>query len=140
MIYSAGLAIFYQNRLLLAKPARSKKENTWSIPKGKCENNETFIQTAIRETREEVGICINPNQLSEGPFQLDFKDKDGELYKSVIYYTVYLKKCIDIGEDFKLPKRMLSSKEIADAKFMTLEEAEQFVFWRHRPVLEFFKV
>lgn len=139
MIYSAGLAIFYKNRLLLAKPARSKKENTWSIPKGKCENNETFIQTAIRETREEVGICINPNQLSEGPFQLDFKDKEGIHYKSVIYYTVYLKKCIQIGEDFKLPKKMLSSKEIADAKFMTLEEAEKLVFWRNASILSHFE-
>ncbi|MGD1527094.1 NUDIX domain-containing protein [Vibrio owensii] len=37
----------------------------WDIPKGTQSDGETPIQTAIRETREETGITVNPDDLIE---------------------------------------------------------------------------
>ena len=38
--------------------------NTWSAPGGKPEENESLLNTAIRETWEETGIAISPRMLN----------------------------------------------------------------------------
>ena len=35
----------------------------YGLPSGKVENNETFMQGAIREAKEEVGVTIKPEKL-----------------------------------------------------------------------------
>jgi ADP-ribose pyrophosphatase YjhB (NUDIX family) len=57
---SAGLAIIQDNKILLEHPTNSPWFNSYSIPKGQMEPGENSIQTAIRETEEELGIVINP--------------------------------------------------------------------------------
>jgi 8-oxo-dGTP pyrophosphatase MutT (NUDIX family) len=37
-------------------------DQTWSLPKGTPDANETLQQTAIREVREETGIDVKPGQ------------------------------------------------------------------------------
>jgi mRNA-decapping enzyme subunit 2 len=37
---------------------RGKQSNKWSFPKGHCKNNETDIQCALRELREETGVVL----------------------------------------------------------------------------------
>lgn len=44
-----------KNQLLLVKPCNRLK---WAIPKGHQELNETYEETAIRETFEETGIVV----------------------------------------------------------------------------------
>ena len=44
-------------RILIIKQTRN---GNWSFPKGHMENDETEIETAIREVREEVGLKITP--------------------------------------------------------------------------------
>ena len=57
---SSGIVLIYNNRILLCHPTNSKWIKTYSIPKGKKEkNNETLLETAIRETKEETGIDLN---------------------------------------------------------------------------------
>lgn len=36
-----------------------RKSKCWSFPKGHVENNETEIETALREVKEETGIDVN---------------------------------------------------------------------------------
>lgn len=35
----------------------------WGFPKGHLERNESYVAAAIRETREEVGVKLEPAQL-----------------------------------------------------------------------------
>ena len=48
----AGLLVYWNDKVLLVK------QKAWSIPKGKVEENETFLEAAIRETAEETGIHV----------------------------------------------------------------------------------
>ncbi len=37
----------------------------WDLPKGHCENDESFLEAALRETEEETGIASNRIRLDE---------------------------------------------------------------------------
>ena len=65
---SAGL-VMYRLRdgsleVFLAHPGgpffTRRDEGYWTIPKGEIEPGEDFIETALREFQEEVGIQIDP--------------------------------------------------------------------------------
>lgn len=58
MVKTCGIALFNKfNELLVCHPTGSSW-NVWSIPKGINEFNETLVETAIREFKEETGIDL----------------------------------------------------------------------------------
>lgn len=52
---SCGCIIINNNKVLLVY---EKNQNFWGFPKGHVEQNETEIETAKREVKEEVGLDI----------------------------------------------------------------------------------
>lgn len=50
-----GIAFFEEGKLLIVKSVRSSKTNSWTLIGGGVESNETEIEAALREIREEVG-------------------------------------------------------------------------------------
>tara|TARA_R110001583_G_scaffold186112_1_gene346653 strand:- start:278 stop:691 length:414 start_codon:yes stop_codon:yes gene_type:complete len=55
---------------LIALPYFQKKNNgIYDIPKGQIDKNETPIEAALREAKEEAGLTIN--SIDEGPFVYD---------------------------------------------------------------------
>jgi len=58
---SAGLAIIYDNKILLAHTTSRGWYGSYGIPKGGIDDGESKLYAAIRETREEVGINIPKN-------------------------------------------------------------------------------
>lgn len=52
--------------------------NLWGCPKGSLDNDETFVMGAIREVKEETGITLVPEQLSN-PIWVN---------SNVVYYLV----------------------------------------------------
>ena len=60
MLYSCGI-IFYQNGQILLGHCTGQKH--WDLPKGKAENNESFVEAAIRECKEETGFIVKENEL-----------------------------------------------------------------------------
>jgi len=65
------------NKILLCHVTHQKH---WDIPKGRPDDDEAEIDTAIRETREECGLVFNQNDLlSLGKFEYT-KNKDLVLY------------------------------------------------------------
>ena len=134
MTESAGLVIIYDNKILLAHPTGQKWYGSYSIPKGHIEEGEDRLETAIRETQEELGLKFEPNQVepnSEG--YINYRDENGELYKRVYFYIVELKKPINID------KTKLQKEEVDWAGFLTKEEAEKRIFWRFKPLLVYLK-
>jgi ADP-ribose pyrophosphatase YjhB (NUDIX family) len=128
---SAGLVIIQKGSILLGHPTGQKWWGTYSIPKGMVEDGEALMQAAIRETREEMGITIDVQDIEDTePEYIEYKDKKGVPYKRVYYFVARPKTPID-NDDIQPDK-----KEIDWAGFILKDKAEQRIFWRLKPVLK----
>lgn len=83
--------------LLLTKAAPRqfllmRHADRWDLPKGHCEEGESFVETALRETAEETGILESDITLDETfRFELTYpvrykKTGDQEFTKQVVYF------------------------------------------------------
>jgi ADP-ribose pyrophosphatase YjhB (NUDIX family) len=130
---SAGLLIIQNNKILLAHPTNAPWYGTYTIPKGKQEKGETLIETAIRETYEEIGIKIPIDMISKKFSVIPYFDKNGFKYKELYYFPVYL------DDDMYIGDMILQKKEIDWADFLDLDEAEARIFWRFEEMLSYIK-
>lgn len=55
---SCGAIIFDKNKILIIQ----QKEGHWGFPKGHVEENETEVETAIREIKEETNLDVEINE------------------------------------------------------------------------------
>jgi ADP-ribose pyrophosphatase YjhB (NUDIX family) len=90
MRVSAGLLIIWNDKILLGHPTNAKWYGTFTIPKGGVELNETNLEAAIRETKEEIGLEFNVSDIIiEDENIINYIDKKtGEIYKKIIYGIV----------------------------------------------------
>ena len=115
---SAGLLIIKNNKILLVHPTNSPENNTYSIPKGKIEKiDKDNIETAIRETKEEIGVDIKRDRILTDEYVIHYNNKKGKNFKKVFYYLVYL------NEDENLDIT-LQLREVDKYSFFTKEEAK----------------
>jgi ADP-ribose pyrophosphatase YjhB (NUDIX family) len=127
---SAGLALLARGKLLLCHPTRARWWATYSIPKGLVEPDESILDTAIRETREEVGITVFPEALQPGG---DIRYvRNGRVTKVVHYFVVDVT-ALDPPET--LPKPWLQLAEIDWAGFLGKKEAALRILPRFEPLL-----
>ena len=113
----AGVLFFNgKDELLIVKPTYLDR---WLWPGGGIEENETPLQAAIRESEEEIGIT--PTDLKLAFVQYRPPKPDGQ-HESIQFAFV----AETVGDDF-LAKLILDDKEIADAKFVPVNELERFV-------------
>jgi len=131
---SSGLLIIKDNKILLCHPTNHTWLHSYSIPKGHVENNETLIETAIRETKEEVGLTINESIIDKTEYLIEYRNKHGKLYKKVYYFIVDVDNCDEI-----LNKEQLQLDEVDWAGFLNYNEALDRIFWRFKPMLEHIK-
>ena len=120
---SAGLAIIYDNKILLAHTTSRGWYGSYGIPKGGIDKGESKLDAAIRETREEVGITISKNLIdkTEHTFTVSTK-KYGN--KIVYYYVAQISNLSQIGlKDLKVPKKQLQLEEVDWAGFLDYREA-----------------
>ena len=128
---SAGLAIIQKGAIVLGHPKGSKWYGTYSIPKGHVEPGEDLLEASIRDTREEIGLSVDPEDLVyPEPYFIDYKDKKGNLYKRVYYFVVNPKE--PIHQSSIIPDR----EEIDWAGFILKDPAEVRIFWRLKPILD----
>ncbi len=133
MEISAGLLIVQQNRILLGHPTNAPWYGTYTIPKGKVEEDESLIDAAIRETYEEMGIKIDINDIKNKnkPNIIEYKNEKGVIYKIVKYFVVEPKQEIIIN------KSRLQKREIDWAGFLDKDEARARIFWRYEEMLDY---
>jgi 8-oxo-dGTP pyrophosphatase MutT (NUDIX family) len=132
---SAGIAIVCDNKLLLCHSTNSKWFGSYMPPKGMIEEGETEIDAACRETLEEVGIRISPDQLGKRHVIQYLKGEN--LFKEVYIFECYIDSLGQIGlKNEILPQSKLQLTEINDAKFMDYEEASVRILPRYKEMLD----
>jgi len=81
IVKSAGFVIIQNNKILLEHPTGNLWYNSFSIPKGHVEPGEGYLEAAIRETKEEIGIKIDPKEIISGPHIINYVNKNNEIFK-----------------------------------------------------------
>lgn len=107
-----GVVIINENdEILLQKRSRFKRVNPskWGICGGKVNFNETTLDAGIRETREEIGIILNKNEL-----RLLTMDTNQTEY----FTTYYVRKNVNISEC------KLQEDEVEEVKYFKIEELQ----------------
>lgn len=128
---SAGLAIIQNGTILLGHPTGQKWYGTYSIPKGMVEEGEDLLEAAIRETKEEMGIEIDPEDIQDTePRYIDYKDKSSRVYKRVYYFIV--KPSVTISSD----AIEVDKDEIDWAGFILKDKAKERIYWRLKEILD----
>lgn len=123
---SAGLAIIYNNSLLLGHTAGRGWIGSYGIPKGGIEDGEDNISAAIRETYEEVGVKVPKSLINSTEHTFVVTARNQTHNKIVYYYVVIVKDLAQIGlKDIKIPKSQLQVDEIDWAGFLSYGEASK---------------
>lgn len=63
MINVACAVIYHLGKVLIAQKANGPEEGKWEFPGGKCKENETVQQCAVREVREELVLEIKAGRV-----------------------------------------------------------------------------
>lgn len=135
---TAGIAIVFDGKILLVHP----KNGSWvkpimGIPKGKIEDGENLMAAAIRETKEETGIVIEPAQLELAPQTVDVHDKNGNYRNTIYYYICRISNLAQIGLDsLSVPKSQLQTEEVDWAGFISIKEAYGKIASAQRIILD----
>ncbi len=139
MYISAGIVIRMDNKLLVCNPKGRKDMDMLGPPKGHVEKNETTIDTAIRETKEEIGINIERSDISnpKDPILIEYRNKNNKIYKKVYLYLVDINNLSDINLINEIiPEYQLQKEEIAWAGFLSKSELEGKLFHRFNTLLD----
>ena len=116
---SCGILFFNdKNQILLCHVTGN---DFWDIPKGKLENNETYIETAIRETIEETGFKAKKEELIEIGLYPYNKKKNIYLFKYIGDKYVSSKRCH--CEKTFIDSNGVYQFEMDDWKFMNVKNA-----------------
>lgn len=128
---SAGVAIIWKGKILIAHPKSASWYRTYTPPKGGMEKEETLIDAAIRETKEEVGIQVKKKDLL-APIEIPYNNQKGVTYKMVTLFPMLIKQLSEIDlKSEKVPLSQLQLEEVDDARFMSPEEFKERVLPRY---------
>lgn len=132
MIESAGLLIIQNNKILLAHPTNAPWYGSYTIPKGKIENGESYLEAALRETKEEIGIVIDAIDVNENNYyQINYRHQNNKIYKKLYYFIVYPK------HEIIIDKNMLGLREVDWAGFVNKDDSMNRIFWRFEEMINY---
>lgn len=115
---SCGAVIFDNDKVLVLKQVQGH----WGFPKGHVENNETEIETAIREIKEETNLDVEINEKFR--YVETYSPKEN-VTKDVVFFVA--KK---IGGDVK-PQE----EEVSEIKWVSPKEALQLVSYESSKIV-----
>jgi putative (di)nucleoside polyphosphate hydrolase len=129
---ASGLFIVRKDdKLLICHPTNHPK-NVYSIPKGKVEDNENFLEAAFRETYEETNLDLNgSNDFTIYPLSsVNYKHKKKMLYPFLALENKTSKFDWDSVEfkcNSNVPEDLGGFQEMDGYKWVTLDEAEKLI-------------
>lgn len=94
---SCGCIIIDNGKVLLVK----QTSGDWGFPKGHVEENETEMETAIRETKEETNIEVEIDENHR--YSIEYSPKENT-WKEVIYYRAKMKSNTCIPQESEIEK------------------------------------
>lgn len=103
---SCGCIIIDNGKVLLVKQTAGH----WGFPKGHVEANETEIETAIRETKEETNLSVEI--VSNARYTMEYVI-DEDIHKEVVYFVAKETTNNVIAQE----------SEISDIKWFSFKEA-----------------
>ena len=109
---AAGILVFHKKKLLIVKP---NYKDSWLIPGGVVEKNESPLRGAEREYREELGLIPNIQKL----LCIDYSASSDQNKGDSLHFIFNSK---DLHEE-DLSKIKLQSDELSDYKLTNVEEA-----------------
>ncbi len=115
---SCGAVIFDNDKVLVLKQVQGH----WGFPKGHVENNETEIETAIREIKEETNLDVEINEKFR--YVETYSPKEN-VTKDVVFFVA--KK---IGGDVK-PQE----EEVSEIKWVSPKEALELVSYESSKIV-----
>ena len=124
---SCGALVYrYEGDRLMLLLLRHRHGGHWSFPKGHVEGEETEIETALREIREETGLSVS---LREGfRHTVEYYPKPG-VRKQVVYF---------LGEAPADAKIVRQEEEISELHWVEWSQAvEAVTFTNDRNLLNF---
>lgn len=90
---SCGLVVISPGGILLG---RATKTNRWDIPKGRREKNETSIEAALREAKEETSIDFYPFK----EYLIDLGEHYYLPHKSLHTFRLHIEETIELSKCF----------------------------------------
>jgi len=141
---SAGVLLFRQRdgatEVLLIKPGgpfwRNRDAGAWMIPKGAVEAGEAPAEAALREFEEETGT-----KLSSAPFRLATIRQSGGKYVEAFALEGDLDPETVKSNEFEMEWPLRSGRmerfpEVAEARWMTFDEARAMMLPSQLPLLD----
>jgi len=113
----ASVAVFDKKRVLLVKRGKEPLKGYWSLPGGAIETNETPMEAAVRELREETRLVV-----SEPAFVTKFR-----AHRIVDGRTVSSKVEINVFVTASFSGTAVASDDAADLAWATFEELEDYL-------------
>ena len=140
--YVAGLVIIYNKKILLVHAKKHPKRTKYTFPKGQIEKfrltKQTILDTAINETYQETKVTINKNEVDTTNLYKIKMKRNGELYKVVYYYVVYLTHLNNQPVEGKIiSKDHLQHDEVDWAGFLSREDAKLYLDPNYESILKF---
>lgn len=95
------------NKILMVQENKTGKKGKWNMPAGKLEENETLIDAAIRETKEETNLDVQISGL------IAIQESITEMGQLIIFY---------FKGEYIAGEVSFNQEEISDVKWKTEEE------------------
>ncbi len=102
------------DKVLMEREISRNGDRFWTFPKGHMEAGETETQTAIRETKEEVGLDVEI--IDEKPIDNNYFLHDGKVLKRVMYFLAKV-----VGD----AEIKIQAEEVEQARWMSFDEVRE---------------
>jgi ADP-ribose pyrophosphatase YjhB (NUDIX family) len=124
LVYLSGACIIKKRKiLLLQQPSESRHANLWGPPGGHKEKDETPIETALREIKEETNLDIEITGLVEAGIKTH---EDGKITVIALYS----------GKPKDIKNLKVDPSEVANYKWVSLEEIKKDIYPLRDPLLK----